>query len=127
MSETFSTPSEFEITTIGKGKPIISDSPAIGSDDIDTDVPASIFEQRYGITLASNILDIKGESQDDQQKLKVVDEYIKDKILEEDLEDTQESYKYIIDELMRIAGISKLDNSKLDKLNKIIILRRFLN
>lgn len=128
MNEPFSTPNladSITDTVAGNSKPIQADSPAIGKDDIDTAVPATLYEQKHGRPLIADILHIKTESLEDRQRLKVIDEYLKDQIETEEYEDTQESYKELFEELLRITGVNKLDINRLDKLHQIITLRRF--
>jgi len=95
-------------------------------EDSALEVPPSLYEGKFKVPMIADDFGIKAPSQDDMQKLKAIDQYILDKI-KDGYEDTQDSYSEILDDLMRMLGLSENDLNKVDKLYQAVILRRFLN
>ena len=106
-----------------KSKVFGDETPAENSN---IEVPPTLFESKYNMPLIAKEFNLK-INQDNLQKSKAINEYILDKIKEIGYEDTQSSYKEVMNDLMRILGLSKNDSNKLDKLYQAVILRRFLN
>lgn len=96
---------------------------------IEDEVPPSLYEQRHKEPFSAKMLDIKFKevNNDTVRQLKVVDDYINKEIKEKDFEDSEESYKFVLNELMNILGINMFDNTRISKLSELIIIRKFIN
>lgn len=93
-------------------------------ENVDIEIPPSLFEGKYKIPFISKEFNLK-INEDNLQKSKAINEYILDEMKDYEYEDTQSSYKEVLNNLMRVLGLSKNDSNKLDKLYQAIILRRF--
>jgi len=127
MSEIFSKEieSSLEETIVSKHKTTGGEEKPV--DGIDTEIPASLYEQREGHLLSAKLLGKENTIiEDDLQKLRAIDNYIQDRIMDLELEDTKETYQSILRQFMQVLGLAENDLNKLDKIYQSVVLKQFL-
>lgn len=132
MGEVFATKAEPKIehkVNLGAILNFKGGEKVLGTDDFnDKDTPASLYEERHGYSITAKIFNMKyAEDLDTVQKLNAIDNFIQDKLIEDELEDTQISYKIILDKLMRTLGIDPNSANKLSKIYEAVVLKQFLH
>lgn len=99
----------------------------------DDDIPISLYESRFHKPYAAEFFGIKPNiltALDDKgfEKLRGIDEFVKEQIQRSDLKDSKKSYNSIMNKMIELMGLS--ENTKhetiVDKLTQIIALRNYL-